>query len=318
MAVRLGNNKWNSGDYFYSDDFNDTFLNIFGNVILQTARTSNPIDIERKELGLVWLTDFFTSSLGKYNTVNSTNTTATHSPQDQIYLPISFETPPTEDTTESNMSNPDNAFDSDSSTYAYARPGDPGSFYVGKIFSSPKYVESVYVYFYLNSSPGYAKNLIGFVEYYDGTNWISVYDTGYVDYLYTTKIVFINKTVQGIRFRAYYKDTEDAGIRVHSLFYTVKEPKEEIISINIPSGTYSSTIANAFFIPCFLKNNWDTHITVQYKMKNDTEDSGWLTPNKIESFPAFTSEPTELQIKISYDAEISEPVGLYGYTLTTF
>lgn len=25
MAVRLGNNKWNSGDYFYSDDFNDTF-----------------------------------------------------------------------------------------------------------------------------------------------------------------------------------------------------------------------------------------------------------------------------------------------------
>lgn len=47
MAVRLGNNKWNSGDYFYSDDFNDTFS--YGGRLIQII-TPTTLKIEQYRL----------------------------------------------------------------------------------------------------------------------------------------------------------------------------------------------------------------------------------------------------------------------------
>jgi len=39
MAVRIGSNKWNAGDYFYAEDFNDTFQ--YGATLLQIITPSN-------------------------------------------------------------------------------------------------------------------------------------------------------------------------------------------------------------------------------------------------------------------------------------
>ncbi|OYT26317.1 MAG: hypothetical protein B6V02_01975 [Thermoprotei archaeon ex4572_64] len=47
-----------------------------------------------------------------------------------------------------------------------------------------------------------------------------------------------------------------------------------------------------------LVEDWEEGCNIQYKIANDTEDSGWLNYNEISTFTPFTSEPTKAIVKL--------------------
>ena len=68
------------------------------------------------------------------------------------------------------------------------------------------------------------------------------------------------------------------------------------IYINIPTGTFSSTISSAFGVGFY--EDFEDGDSLQYKLTNASEDTGWLNAEEISNFTAFTSEPTKLIIKL--------------------
>jgi hypothetical protein len=71
---------------------------------------------------------------------------------------------------------------------------------------------------------------------------------------------------------------------------------DSIITHNIPSGTFNSTISSSFGTS--LVDDWETGANIQYKLTNATEDTGWLETEEVTNFTAFTSEPTTLIVKL--------------------
>jgi len=74
----------------------------------------------------------------------------------------------------------------------------------------------------------------------------------------------------------------------------------ELIQHDIPSGTFSSTISKAFFGALEGNINFSSSTNIQFRLYNGgSDDTGFLDYNEIQSFTAFTAEPTKLEIKLS-------------------
>jgi len=69
-----------------------------------------------------------------------------------------------------------------------------------------------------------------------------------------------------------------------------------IIEHDIPSGTYPSNISK--LIGKVLYADWESGVSIQHKLKNATEDSGWINDGELGTFTAFTSEPTQYVVKL--------------------
>ena len=87
--------------------------------------------------------------------------------------------------------------------------------------------------------------------------------------------------------------------------YTASGTKE--ITHTIPSGTFPATINSAIGTP--LVEDWETGASINYKLTNATEDTGWLTSNVVSNFTAFTSQPTKLIVQLV--PKISSPTAGY-------
>ena len=81
---------------------------------------------------------------------------------------------------------------------------------------------------------------------------------------------------------------------------TVGDLAEEslIITHNIPSGTFSSTISTSFGTA--LVEDWEEGDGIQYKLTGTggAEDTGWLNYNEVSTFTAFTAEPDTCIVKL--------------------
>ena len=66
--------------------------------------------------------------------------------------------------------------------------------------------------------------------------------------------------------------------------------------------------------------NWEEGASFQYKLINDTEDSGWLNINEVATFTPFTSEPTEVILKLISKADNPTPgvPAMRGFYITEF
>ena len=71
---------------------------------------------------------------------------------------------------------------------------------------------------------------------------------------------------------------------------------DSTIEHNIPSGSFSSSVNSCIGVPKVV--DYENESDIQYKLTNAAEDSGWLNTNKIESFTAFTSEPTKCIVRL--------------------
>ncbi|MFC2086480.1 hypothetical protein ACFLQ9_02040 [Bacteroidota bacterium] len=91
-----------------------------------------------------------------------------------------------------------------------------------------------------------------------------------------------------------------------------------LIYHNIPNGYFSSGISNTIGVP--LINDWEEGANIQYKLTNDTEDSGWLNYNVVSSFTPFTSEPTKVIVKLIPKADNPTPgvPAIYGFYVSEF
>ena len=75
------------------------------------------------------------------------------------------------------------------------------------------------------------------------------------------------------------------------------EDFESLIHHTIPTGTFSSTTSS--LIGKALVSDWESGASIQHKITNATEDSGWITDGEIGSFTAFTSEPTQYLVRLT-------------------
>jgi len=79
--------------------------------------------------------------------------------------------------------------------------------------------------------------------------------------------------------------------------FTSTNDYDNIIIHAIPSGTFSTTVSKA--IVGTILSEWEAGANIQFKLTNATEDSGWLEADDVvQSFTAFTSEPTIFILKL--------------------
>jgi hypothetical protein len=67
-----------------------------------------------------------------------------------------------------------------------------------------------------------------------------------------------------------------------------------VIEHAISAGTYPATISK--LIGKVLFEDWESGISVNHRLENATENSGWIADGILDTFTAFTSEPTKYLI----------------------
>jgi len=84
---------------------------------------------------------------------------------------------------------------------------------------------------------------------------------------------------------------------IKNVNYLTSPASALIITHDLPSGSFSSTISSCF--GSALVAQWGSSGVIKYKLTNATEDTGWLTYNEVGTFTAFTSEPTKCITELS-------------------
>ena len=166
----------------------------------------------------------------------------------------------------------------------FTRINTTGS-YVGKTFDSQNVIK---IKTYVGRSATGTTEC--FIQTYNGSTWTTVATLNPGTTPGWTS-VDVNSSIQGVRLLS--NDNDDIHAYVLEI---VGDSAEVLIYHNIPSGSFSSTISNCVGIPKFV--NWESGSNIQYKLTNATEDTGWLNPNEIVEFTAFTSEPTKCIVKL--------------------
>lgn len=242
---------------------------------------------------------------GRNGSVDTTNTTAIYDSTSKLYQCINDNSSSSDTTTNpDSFSNPTNAFDGNTATYASKAltNSSGGTYTLGKTFGA-KTVGYVFVDFAMGFSTGGFQTIFS-LESYNGATWSTVQtlvtstDSSLSEQKY---IVPVNASVQGIRLSMVFStggSYTGGTLRVHELSYG-PEVASSII-MNIPANTFSATISSAILSPKLYR--WKTGANVEYKLTNASEDTGWLTCSNsptISQFTAFTSEPTKLTIRLS-------------------
>lgn len=110
----------------------------------------------------------------------------------------------------------------------------------------------------------------------------------------------LNLSVYGIAVRCVAtRPTAWNTFSRHHNYYrmdSIKSVGEVEVYHNVESGTFSNTTSSCIGIPKL--KEWESGSSVQYKLTNTTEDTGWLNANEVSTFTAFTSEPTQCIVKL--------------------
>jgi hypothetical protein len=332
MAVR--NEKLGGTDYI-EENLDNTDMNDTNNAIIDmsagsyVANARNLIrqlqdrSVEFSADGGEWA-EAYTSAGGRLDSVDTGDTTAVFDTNKYTFTMDSPEA--SGDTTHDpdSFTNPENAFDFDSGTFANKNVSTKGgvNYYLGKTFDE-KTVAFVRFYCYGKISHSMAINSVTFrLESYDGSNWNDEQLLGTIDGYATQELtlnstVMLNKDVEGVRIRcsAGSDDTSSTlakEFKVYIFDYS-STSGDGLIIHDIPSGTFSATISSTIGIPLF--EDWNTDGNIQYKLTNaEPEDSGWLNYNKLQYFTEFTAEPTKLTVKIVPSTTVGYPA-IRGFSL---
>lgn len=103
---------------------------------------------------------------------------------------------------------------------------------------------------------------------------------------------------------------ESAGAYISYDSLTISEA---LLTLTIPANTYPAAITAAHFKT--LVSNDETGTTLQWKLTNATEDTGYFNDGQVgDTFTPFTSTPTKLILKLTPKASSPSVVGpaIYG------
>lgn len=310
-VYRLGGINWNSGDYLYSKDLNDSFENAIDVIsrlnqlsALNTIRQiiDRSITFEEKNWG-----DAYIDSTGRFNSVESTEGVVFDTDAYEYGKLTSIITDDAE-ADNVNWSTRDNAYDGDSSTYAeYSESTsiETKTIIFGNTFSARENLFFKYkVYHDVNLDSAYSQNWNIKIQVYDGSSW-NDYETiksgSGNDFGSTwSGNVLITSEVQGIRIKFDYNELHDTTHhwRVYQFEYGYLDTEGYgTITHNVPSGIYSSNISSIICIP--MTGNWEIGANIQFSLSNSIgEETPWIDYNTVTSFVPFTEEPNTIVIKL--------------------
>jgi len=301
--------KLTNGTDADADKVMDNFNKAWSFNILNKIRQN----IDRVSIDSAGQDDIFTEAYvdvdGQNNSVNTTNTTLVYNSTDDYYfIGLGTDEAPGDTThNPSSYTNPDNAFDGDDATYTSATT-DSSVFttYFGKTFST-KDVQIIRYKAYISytSDLGNTSSTLK-LQSFDGVNWTDVVVLGSTSRTGGGTDVYsgeypVNLTgIQGLRLllnnNGYSTGgTENSYHRVYYFEYG-SSASSGVIEHDIPSGTYPSNVSK--LIGKVLYANWESGVSIQHKLKNATEDSGWINDGELGTFTAFTSEPTQYVVKL--------------------
>jgi len=309
---KLGGTDWVSGEALTYTDLNDTFdasttSNILGGLNLIRMLQDRSIDFSKG--GFDWFGDAYSDSNGRMNSVDTGNTTAIFSTDNLTYgYSITNESSSDTINNDDGFTDPSNAFDDNDSTYAekiLTSQYEDISVELGTTFSA-KTIPKVYVnaYYYVADNNNNKTTYI-ILQTYNGSTWsdyvtlktVAGYDAVTNRYSGYTDLIGLGD-IQGVRVKfsssGFHGSNQNVTLKLTQLTYG--ENTESVITHNIPSGSFISTISKSIGVPLLFE--LPTGSNIQYKLTNDTEDSGWLDYNELTSFTAFTSEATKFIVKL--------------------
>lgn len=92
--------------------------------------------------------------------------------------------------------------------------------------------------------------------------------------------------------------TADNSIPIMTAAGTIVAEVDSIeVAHDIPTGSFSSTCSN--IVGKALVADFETGASIQHKITNATEDSGWIEDGEVGSFTAFTSEPLYYFVRLT-------------------
>lgn len=258
------------------------------------------------------LAEAFIDANGRVNSVDTGLTTAIFDANDLAYYAIITDEASGDSTSDpDSFTSPGNAFDGDTGTSATKTVNSVGATVtLGKTFSS-KYVGTAFVKADLTSGAGTTNNIK--VQTFDGATWTDhiTLDGPGVGAQTFEGFVEINDTVEGVRV-LYNANASTWSVSLSSLEYSNTVTDADIV-INIPTGSFAATISEAVLGSLF--NTWATDTTVQYKLTNGSEDSGFISVGNnpsLNEFTAFTLEPTKLTIRLGSSSSATITPSLKG------
>lgn len=244
---------------------------------------------------------------GRLNSVDTTNSTAWYSTESTKYLPKmtggqSGDTTHDPDT----FTSAANAFDDNDATSATKGSGPHSggavsvSVSIGKTFTAKTigYVRIKALITEGGSWTGTPTKTIN-LQTYNGSIWSTV-----ASFATTVETAYpVNASVQGVRLNCTITGTAGGAnnATTTSTVYTITygSSGDSTIIQTIPAGTFPAGITKAICAPKVA--DWETGADIQFKLTNGTDDTGWLTAGvtpSVQSFSAFASAPTQLQVKL--------------------
>jgi len=272
--------------------------------------------------------DIFTDSNGAKNTIDTGNSTARW--MSNNYFVLDYTDEASGDTTHNpdSLSNPENAFDGNDGTYCETTSTGSGARYLGKIFSSARFIGIVRVKASVGGSvsTGPISTSIS-LETYNGSSWSTVttlashstagtssscsYDAAY----------FLNSTVQGIRIAI---KISTATASAHRRWYTI-----EYGDFDSSSSVETNTIMDEFTpksIVVYGKAEipTDTNITIDV---SDDGGSNWDITNQSINYMSDSNSfylvidttslsGSDLALKFNLSTtDSTKTPKLYGYSI---
>ena len=108
-------------------------------------------------------------------------------------------------------------------------------------------------------------------------------------------------TVTLDRYEPDFTSNVAKGITVNSV--TLTGGNSGIVEHDIPSGTFPSDVDK--LIGKALIEETESGATIEHRLENATENSGWIADGEFGSFTAFTSEPTKYKVRLTAPSTVT-------------
>jgi len=251
--------------------------------------------------------DIFTEAYidegGRNNSVTGTGTTALFDGVNKYVAAVEEGSGDTLHTNGATWSNTGNMFDGDNSTTPsedVIGADSPTTTGIGTTFGA-KTVVQVRVRVAFSDSDGASTKLVE-LQTFDGAIWttVSTLHNSTATLPATNFFVSIASSVQGVRvqFTNSGAGTTPAFIaEVFRLDY-YSAAATALIEHAIPTGTFNGTVSKNVGKVLFNVGDWESGVTVEHKLENASESSGFVADAALLSFSAFTSEPTKYIVRL--------------------
>lgn len=296
--------NFTNGNVVDANQINPDYNRVYTLTGLNTIRQIMDRSIEFSKGYIDGFGDAYTDSNGQLNSVDTSNTTALYDEQYEQYSSV-------------------RVYSDDNYLMNGGSDSSQTATFTGNITSpNNKNVifDKIIVYFNISPLTGSVtinikkgtSILVSKSENYSDASNVTVYlrPSEYTSYFsdgdsYTIEITLSSSNIESSTYTGSYSGTlfsinDMQRRKVWIYAKEIDDTSGSEVYMNISTGTLSSTISSSIGVPFIA--DWESGANIQYKLTNGTDDTGWLNAGnspEIASFTAFSSEPTQLIVKLT-------------------